>query len=308
MASVFDNPYDSDQEGLPASGRTFMDRFDSRKQKSRCVSAETLDSTRKRSKLLPDPKVAGLPAAVQGSDKKFTKHSNSKEAFSVKGPYVRVAKIFMPKTSLRALKGVKWQLQSDLPVSIASKAPYCRETWDGELDEKCEASGDGTYSFYGSDGSLEWQFSGACQKGHFFGNGIVSSFKKGCLEYDYEGNFLKDKFHGHGIIKIYNPSGELLETYDGDFEQGKRHGSGKCDFEDGSTHDGIWENHRICGEGKWTYRPDCPTGFKHRCALRSVQRVQRGASAPLTAIAPRQERFLQDDSVLRRRPLAHRGA
>ena len=161
-------------------------------------------------------------------------------------------------------KGTEWRLNCELHERIGKRD---RATWDGGFDATGQVSGNGTYSSYAGMGKnrLEYRYTGSCLDGRFTGKGFLQKFStKGFLQYDYDGDFLKDKFDGLGTMTIYSPDGKVLETYAGPWKEGKRHGNGKCIFEDGSTHQGIWENHRICGQGEWTYPADSPSGFKMR--------------------------------------------
>ena len=104
---------------------------------------------------------------------------------------------------------------------------------------------------------------------------MVKYWGNGIRQYEYAGGFLNDKFHDDGTLKLYGSSGLLLETYKGGWKHGKRHGHAKCEFEDGTHHDGNWENHRIRGLGVWTYPSDSPTSFSFRYICFSVQSTCR---------------------------------
>jgi hypothetical protein len=163
----------------------------------------------------------------------------------------------------------KWQWNREGSV-FEKNLQKGRSVWDGVLDKRGKVSGFGIYSNHLGDkrDMLDWQYKGNCLDGFFSGKGFLVKFwdngNNHIKQYEYHGNFLNDKFHGRGTLKLYNSAGLLLESYEGEWKHGKRHGRGKCDFEDGSHYDGNWQNHRIRGKGEWTYPLDSPTTFSFR--------------------------------------------
>jgi len=83
-------------------------------------------------------------------------------------------------------------------------------------------------------------------------NGSVST--RGKLNYSngdaYKGMMRNLKPHGRGVM-VYG--GNKNETYDGDWVNGERAGTGKYTSADGDTYDGKWKNDKKNGQGKYEW-------------------------------------------------------
>lgn len=63
--------------------------------------------------------------------------------------------------------------------------------------------------------------------------------------YIYDGEFYDDKFHGFG--KLISPNGE----YNGEFNNGRKSGTGIFKWKDGSYYEGEYKNDQKHGKGKY---------------------------------------------------------
>lgn len=65
---------------------------------------------------------------------------------------------------------------------------------------------------------------------------------------DYDGELQEGQRHGRGTC-IY----EIGDRYEGQWEEGKRHGFGVMTFINGNRHEGNWKANKQHGEGVWTF-------------------------------------------------------
>jgi hypothetical protein len=76
----------------------------------------------------------------------------------------------------------------------------------------------------------------------------------------FEGVFTSNVRHGDGKFTTTDPASGAVTTYDGEWSRDMRHGSGRCNFPDGSVYDGEWSQDNRCGDGQmestdggWSY-------------------------------------------------------
>ena len=114
--------------------------------------------------------------------------------------------------------------------------------------------------------SVDMKYTGNLVDDCFSGHGNLRKFfRTGYPQYEYIGRFQKDLFSGQGALKLFSDreAETVLENYDGEWKNNKRHGKGKCLYQDGSCHVGVWVNHRIHGLGSCTYPADFPFSFRY---------------------------------------------
>ena len=104
--------------------------------------------------------------------------------------------------------------------------------------------------YRGADGSV---YDGGWLRGQRSGEGADSS---GDGLTTYKGSFQRDARHGHGVLRTReSPSDTLENVYDGEWRDGKRHGSGSLSLMTGESYTGQWQNDRRNGRGL-SIKPD----------------------------------------------------
>mmetsp|Transcript_26089 Transcript_26089/g.79302 ORF Transcript_26089/g.79302 Transcript_26089/m.79302 type:complete len:944 (+) Transcript_26089:1-2832(+) len=68
----------------------------------------------------------------------------------------------------------------------------------------------------------------------------------------YEGDFKDGLRHGSGVMRSRRCRGEPPEVYDGQWQRGHRHGRGRCTYPDGSMYEGEWMSNQRNGWGEMT--------------------------------------------------------
>ena len=63
----------------------------------------------------------------------------------------------------------------------------------------------------------------------------------------YEGDYQDDKKHGKGRCTL--PSGAV---YEGDWQDDKRHGKGRVTYSSGDVYEGVWQDDKKHGKGRYT--------------------------------------------------------
>ena len=109
-------------------------------------------------------------------------------------------------------------VEDDMPIieqlmeNIKPLIPVVTEGYQGELNDKNEREGRGTYVY--STGDV------------------------------YEGQWLANKRHGRGVLRYANGS-----IYEGQFVAGKRHGQGNYAYSNGDVYDGEFVSDKYHGIG-----------------------------------------------------------
>lgn len=76
----------------------------------------------------------------------------------------------------------------------------------------------------------------------------------------FEGTFDGERMkQGYGVYVWMNPPNDEEEVtqrakYEGEYKDGKKHGTGKMEFPNGDIYHGMWENNQMHGEGTYTYK------------------------------------------------------
>ncbi len=105
-----------------------------------------------------------------------------------------------------------------------------------------------------SDQSMRW--SGACQNGLVDGYGVITWKRPGEPEWTWQGYFKAG--HSQRLYIIYGLDNEI-ESYEGDYVDGKRHGYGRIKGRNGLIYTGEFKNGIIEGQGVMTLK----NGYKY---------------------------------------------
>jgi len=84
------------------------------------------------------------------------------------------------------------------------------------------------------------------------GAGKYTSFFRDGTKDEKEGNFLNSDLHGKGTWTRTSPDGASYVAYDGDWENGQRHGKGTAEMSNGDRYVGDYRNGARNGEGVYT--------------------------------------------------------
>lgn len=91
-------------------------------------------------------------------------------------------------------------------------------------------------------------YEGDWQDGHRHGFGTSYHYTYGALQWTYRGSWRGDRKQGRGVQQWPRDG----SSYDGDWEDGKKHGIGQYAWEGGESYEGGWANDEEHGVG--TYR------------------------------------------------------
>eukprot|EP00759_Apiculatamorpha_spiralis_P021282 PhF_6_TR26206/c0_g1_i1/m.37331 len=136
---------------------------------------------------------------------------------------------------------------------------YYRGQWDNNLP-----NGKGIMVY--ASGSV---FDGEFLDGEPHGTGNLVVREQGVILEEYRGQWVSGRPHGNGSSLYITPHNSALvplepmaqpatkETtinrYDGEFQNGLRHGRGTFQYQDGSKYEGQWDNNQKEGEGRFTH-------------------------------------------------------
>ena len=86
---------------------------------------------------------------------------------------------------------------------------------------------------------------GTSFEGHFCNNVIEGFGTMIGVSHKYEGSWKGGKMDGAGKSSWYNEAEQLIETYDGEYMAGMKHGKGEYRWSNGRVYNGYWHHGQI---------------------------------------------------------------
>src|SRR3989344_3485798 len=157
--------------------------------------------------------------------------------------------------------------------------------------------GDWWDGFYYGKGTLikpllQYLYTGSFEKGNRHGSGTlkigsvtyegnwVNDKRSGfgvrtdsCRDVIYEGYWHDNKHHGYGSQRILDDDGDVLSYYQGEWVNGRKHGSGEC-YANEMRYEGQWEDNQMQGNCKIYY--DEGTFFEGTCYEIDLKQIYEG--------------------------------
>jgi len=157
--------------------------------------------------------------------------------------------------------------------------------------------GDWWDGFYYGKGTLikprlQYLYTGSFEKGNRHGSGTlkigsvtyegnwVNDKRSGfgvrtdsCRDVIYEGYWHDNKHHGYGSQRILDDDGDVLSYYQGEWVNGRKHGSGEC-YANEMRYEGQWEDNQMQGNCKIYY--DEGTFFEGTCYEIDLKQILEG--------------------------------
>jgi hypothetical protein len=91
-------------------------------------------------------------------------------------------------------------------------------------------------------------WSGACERGHAEGRGVMRRYVGDRVEAEYVGEYHDGRRAGRGVATAASGA-----RYDGQWQADQYEGRGSYQGADGSRYDGDWHHSRPSGRGAWVY-------------------------------------------------------